>query len=348
MMDLNKLSAKLAKAEMLNQNNLIEKYRKEIEQFKREQVKNSSSTPSSTSSPANFEGSKRVKKADLLNELNKLNSKLTKAEFLCQDEQVERYKKEIKELKQKYDQCDDDIIRCSDRKSNQKVFTDKMNKLGSKLTKAELLNQTDLIAQYKNEIEQLKKGFESDSFLSNSTKTESKTDIQLPTKTSKVNDKPLLNPTEYANELNRLGAKMARAEMLNQVDVVDQLQQEIDLLKRRHGHDTELIEEVAEEPESIDRYQDSMYSSHKRKNANDSKESSSQSDGRGPSRQPFYLKKSALDQSEDKSAKGSGMSKKIIEFTKKVNENNMSLRQMVISTFYKRNYNLFKLNSIKI
>lgn len=326
------MNAKLVKAEMLNQTDLVDRYRREIEALKR----NVSNQISSGHQPTlhGCTSTSRSTKPDLLDQLNKLNSKLTKAEFLCQSDLVEQYKNEIQLLQDKYEKCLDEK-QTANRKSavsGDKAYTDELNKLGSKLAKAELLNQTDLIVKYKSQIEQLKSGNSKSSELIAVGDDSSK---------RKQTEKALerLNPEEYSKELNRLGSRLAKAEMMNQVDLVDLLQSQIDQLKRRHGHETDMKEELEEDinRELSNRYH-SSYNNKKQINERDGGSDGStftQSGSYGPSRQPFYLKASGLDRSKSADGKSTsfGQSRKLIEFTKKISENNMSLKQMVTSFF---------------
>ena len=151
-MDLNKLNAKLLKAEMRGDEDSIEEFKRKIAEFKRDQVE------------IELRASKNGKEKDqLLNkdnaikqlndELNRLSAKLIKAEMLGNNGQIEEYKRKVEEANRKLDEQKNNQSRMKEIKVK---LIEESNKLNAKLIKAEMLGNKDQIEEYKRKIEKLK------------------------------------------------------------------------------------------------------------------------------------------------------------------------------------------------
>ena len=199
------MNARLIKAEMLGDTETVEKYRRQIEEFK---SRPKPSSEQSSSRPATD------------NELNKLNAKLIKAELMANDELISKYKKEIEEYKSKL-------------KSSPPTMTvnNDLNKLSAQMIKAEMLNDTRLVEQLKAKIEELKKQPVTSSPADLNPPANQRVD-QNEIETTKQNQVARIDDAKHElesklNELDELKVKLVKAELTKNDGLVKEYKERI-------------------------------------------------------------------------------------------------------------------------
>lgn len=240
-MDLNQLHAKLLKAELRGDNDLIDQCKLKIEQFKNDQERQSNRNNSNEDLLIH-----KKKLNEMNDELNRLNSKLIKAEMMNNKEQIENYQKMIKEHQGKIEEltinysknCGSDDLDKTKQRRNRVVIdpelVEELNKLNAKLIKAEMLKNTKQIEEFSLKIKEVKdrmnkepNGSNGNEDMNEEKSTMNKEKLIADKEKSTVNK-------EAPDKVNHLKAQILKAELFSK-KMVDERKKKVDEIMVQKG-----------------------------------------------------------------------------------------------------------------